>query len=133
MNTLPESPYDPDRRFFSRIMAELLHRHYEAAASGFRLFAELHPTSTLLVHGHYWLGECEYQLGQYQDAIDAFDLVLSRAPFDPQLAAAAFLRKANSYAQLGDARRSKNLLELVVVQFPATGEAAEARHTLLFP
>ena len=133
INALPGSPHDPDRRFFSRIMAEVAHHDYEAAAAGFRLFVELHPTSSLSVQADYWLGECEYQLGHYQKAIDALDHALSRTPFNPPLAAAAFLRKGNSYARLGDVRHSRSLLELIVVQFPATEEAAKARQTLLLP
>jgi tol-pal system protein YbgF len=133
INAPPGSPHDPDRRFFKRIMAEVAHHDYEAAAAGFRLFLELHPTSSLSGQADYWLGECEYQLGHYQEAIDAFDHALSRAPFNPPLAAAAFLRKGNSYAKLGDVRHSRSLLELIVVQFPATEEAAKARQTLLLP
>jgi tol-pal system protein YbgF len=133
INALPGSPHDPDRHFFSRIMAEVAHRDYEAAAAGFRLFLELHPASSLSVQAHYWLGECEYQLGHYHEAIDALDEALSRTPFNAPLAAAAFLRKGNSYARLGDVRHSRSLLELIVVQFPATEEAAKARQTLLLP
>ena len=133
MNALPGSPDDPDRHFFSRIMAEVAHHDFEAAAAGFRLFVELYPTSSLSVQASYWLGECEYQLGHYQEAIDALDHALSHTPFNPPLAAAAFLRKGNSYARLGDVRHSRKLLELVVVQFPATDEAAKARQTLLLP
>jgi tol-pal system protein YbgF len=133
INGLPGSPQDPDRHLFSRIMAEVAHHDYEAAAAGFRLFVELYPTSSLSIHAHYWLGECEYQLGHYQEAIDALDQALSQTPFNAPLAAAAFLRKGTSYARLGDVRHSRNLLELIVVQFPATEEAAKARQTLLLP
>ena len=133
MNALPGSPDDPDRHFFSRIMAEVAHHDYEAAVAGFRLFVELHPTSPLSVQADYWLGECEYQLRHYHEAIDALDHALSRTPLNASLAAAAFLRKGHSYARLGDVRHSRNLLELVVVQFPATNEAAKARQTLLLP
>jgi len=125
------SPDDPGRQFFRRIMVEVAHHDYEAAAAGFRLFLELHPTSSLFTQADYWLGVCEYQLKHYKAAIDALDQALSRTPFNPTLAAAVFLRKANSYAHLGDARQSRRLLELIVVQFPTTEEAAEARQTLL--
>jgi TolA-binding protein len=133
INAPPGSPHDPDRQFFNRIMVEVAHHDYEAAAAGFRLFVELHPTSSLSAQADYWLGECEYQLGHYQEAIAALDHALSRTPFNPPLAAAAFLRKGNSYARLGDIRHSRSLLELIVVQFPATEEAAKARQTLLLP
>lgn len=131
MNTPARLPHDQAMQFFKRIMMEMEHHDYEAAAAGFTLFLELHPTSPLAVRGDYWFGVCAYRLGHYQEAIEAFDHALSRAPLDPQLAAASFLGKANSYAKLGDVSRSRSLLELLVVQFPATDEAAEARQSLL--
>ncbi|MBA2252026.1 MAG: tetratricopeptide repeat protein [Nitrospirales bacterium] len=133
MNGSPGWPHDPERQFFDRIVAEARRQDYEAAAAGFKLFLELHPTSPLSAQADYWLGECEYQLGHYQDAIHALDRALSRTPFDPQLAAASFLRKGSSYAKLGQVQRSRRLLELLVVQFPTTEEAKEARHALLVP
>lgn len=122
-----------DRKFFDRIVAEALRQDYDGAAAGFKLFLELHPTSPLLAQAEYWLGECEYQLGHYEDAIHTLDRALSRAPLNPQLAAASFLRKGSSYAKLGDVERSRSLLELLVVQFPTTEKAKEARHALLVP
>src|SRR5689334_18566142 len=101
------SPDDPGRQFFRRIMVEVAHHDYEAAAAGFRLFLELHPTSSLFTQADYWLGECAYRLGRYQEAIEAFDHALSHAPLNPQLAAAAFLGKGNSYAKLGEVSRSR--------------------------
>ncbi|WP_447985328.1 tetratricopeptide repeat protein [Nitrospira sp. Nam74] len=123
----------PDRQFFDRIVAEARRQDYEAAAAGFKLFLELHPTSSLSAQADYWLSECEYQLGHYEEAIQALDRALSHAPIDPQLTAASFLRKGSSYAKLGQVQRARHLLELLVVQFPSTEEAAEARHTLLAP
>lgn len=133
MNGSPALPQNKDRKFFDRIVAEALRQDYDGAAAGFKLFLELHPTSPLLAQAEYWLGECEYQLGHYEDAIHTLDRALSHAPLNPQLAAASFLRKGSSYAKLGQVQRSRSLLELLVVQFPTTEEAIEARHTLLVP
>lgn len=133
MNGSSSSSNEPGRRFFKRIMEEVEGQQYEAAAAGFRLFRELHPTSPLVDQAEYWLGECEYQLGRYRDAIESFDHALSRVPLHPQLAAAAFLRQGNSYAKLGDEQHSRNLMELLVAQFPTTQEATLARQALLKP
>lgn len=133
MNGPPGWRHDPDRQFFDRVVAEAHRQDYDAALAGFTLFLELHPTSSLSAQAHFWLGECEYQVGHYEAAIQSFDRAVSLAPFDPQLAAASFLRKGSSYAKLGQVERSRRLLELVVVQFPSTAEATEARHALLAP
>ncbi|MER3422018.1 MAG: hypothetical protein C4293_01080, partial [Nitrospiraceae bacterium] len=120
-------------RLYNRIMEEVRHEDYEAGAAGFRLFLELHDRSPLAAQAAYWLGECEYRLGRYQEAIASFDRALSRSPLDAGLAASAFLRKGDSYAKLGEINRSRHLLELVVAQFPDTKEAMLARKTLTLP
>lgn len=120
MNRPPLHALDPSRSFFDRIMVEVLRQDYEAAAAGFKLFLELHPASPLSVQADYWLGECEFHLGRYQEAIQSFGRVLARAPLNPQLAAAAFVRQGSSYAKLGEVHRSRRLLELLVVQFQTT-------------
>jgi TolA-binding protein len=133
MNAPPGLPHDPDRRLFDRVMAEVGQYDFAGAAAGLKLFLELYPTSPLSAHADYWLGECEFQLGHYREAIQAFDHVPARALLNPQLAAASFLRKGSSYAKLGEIHRSRSLLELLVVQFPTSAEAAAARQTLLMP
>jgi Uncharacterized protein conserved in bacteria len=100
MNSAVGSRCDPARPFFSRIMVEMGHHDYEAAAAGFKLFLELHPTSSLTVQADYWLGECAYRLGRYQEAIDAFDHALSRAPFNPQLVQRRFWERGTATLSL---------------------------------
>lgn len=124
---------NPAERLYNRVMEEVRRGDYEAAAAGFRLFLELHNDAPLAAQADYWLGECEYRLGRYQEAIASFDRALSRSPLNAELAAAAFLRKGDSYARLGEINRSRHLLELVVAQFPNTKEAMLARKTLVLP
>ena len=130
---LPGHPQEPARRLYDRIAQELRRGDCEAAVAGFRLFLELYPESPLAGRADYWVGECEFRLGRYEQAITSFDQSLARSPFNPQLAAAAFLKKGASYAKLGEIGRSRSLLELVVVQFPDTQEATLARKTLALP
>ena len=109
------------------------HQNYEAAETGFRFFLTLHPGSPLTANAKYWLGECQFRVGRYKDAITSFDDALSEYPLHPKLTASVLMKKGLSFAKLGEIARSRHLLELVVVQFPDTKEAALARKSLKQP
>ncbi|HEV8540423.1 MAG TPA: tetratricopeptide repeat protein [Nitrospiraceae bacterium] len=124
-------PQDPSHRLYDRIMHEFHRGDCEAARAGFQLFVELHASSPLTPYADYWSGECGFRLGRYREAIESFDRALGQSPLRPKLAAAAFLKKGLAYAKLGERSRSRALLELVVVHFPHTQQAALARQALL--
>jgi len=124
-------PRDSARRLYDRIMDEFHRKDCQAAESGFRMFVVIHQDSPLIPYAEYWRGECAFRDGRYQDAIEAYDRTVSRSPLPPRLAASAFMRKGVAYAKLGKLNRSRNVLELVVVQFPNSEQAVLARKVLL--
>ena len=124
---------DAARRLYDHVMEEFHRQDYEAAEAGFRFFLTLHPGSPLSANAKYWLGECQFRLGRYKDAITSFDDALSEYPLHPKLAASVLMKKGLSFAKLGEITRSRHLFELVVVQFPDTKEAAFARNSLKQP
>jgi tol-pal system protein YbgF len=127
------SPADPAKRLYDRVLEEFRRQHYEAAEAGFRLFLVLHPDSPLVPYAHYWLGESAFRLERYREAIASFDAALSDTPLHPKLAAAGFMKKGLTYAKMGERARFRQLLELVVAQFPETQEARIARESLRLP
>jgi tol-pal system protein YbgF len=126
------SKNDSAKRLYDRVMKEFQGKDYEAALAGFRFFLALHGRSQLASSAQYWAGECEFRLGRYREAMQSFELVLSRYPSSPKLAAAT-LKKALTYEKLGQINESRILLERIVVDFPATQEAELARKALRQP
>lgn len=112
-------------------MRERAHGDCEAVIHGFRLFMELYRTSAVAPFAEYWRGDCECRIGRHADAVASFDRVLADAGVPADLVAAALMRKAQSYEQLGQRSRARHTLELVVVQFPATEAAHAARRVLI--
>jgi tol-pal system protein YbgF len=123
---------DSPRRLYDRVMKEFQERDYEAALAGFRFFLALHGKSPLASSAQYWIGECEFRLGRYREAIQSFELVLSRYPSSPKLAAAT-LKKALTYEKLGQVNESRILLERIALDFPNTQEAELANKALRKP
>ncbi len=123
---------DSAKRLYDRVMKEFQDKDYEAALAGFRFFLALHGKSSLASSAQYWVGECEFRLGRYQDAMQSFELVLARYPSSPKVAAAT-LKKALTYEKLGQVHESRILLERIMLDFPDTQEAELARKALKRP
>lgn len=125
----PSQMHDTSRRLYDRVMEEFKHRDYEAALAGFRLFIELHGQSALAANAQYWIGECQYRLGRYKDALNSFYNVVSYYPLSPKLAAST-LKIGQTYTKLGDHEKARMMFDRVVDQYPDSSEAELARKAI---
>lgn len=122
----PTQRQDTTRRLYDRVMDEFKHRDYEAAMAGFRFFIELHRQSSLAANAQYWIGECQYRMGRYRDALKSFYDVVSNYPLSPKLAAST-LKLGQTYTKLGDHETARLMFDRVVDQYPDSQEAEVAR------
>ena len=125
----PTQRQDTTRHLYDRIMEEFKHRDYEAAMAGFRLFIELHGNSALAANAQYWIGECQYRMGRYRDALKSFYDVVSNYPLSPKLPAST-LKLGQTYTKLGDPEKARLMFDRVVDQYPDSAEAEVARKAL---
>lgn len=125
----PTQRQDTTRRLYDRVMDEFKHRDYEAAMAGFRLFIELHSQSSLAPNAQYWIGECQYRMGRYRDALKSFYEVVSNYPLSPKLAAST-LKLGQTYTKLGDHEKARLMFDRVVEQYPDSSEAELARKAI---
>ena len=121
--------HDTSRRLYDRVMEEFKHRDYEAALAGFRLFIEIHSQSALAANAQYWIGECQYRLGRYKEALNSFYNVVSYYPLSPKLAAST-LKIGQTYSKLGDHEKARMMFDRVVDQYPDSSEAELARKAI---
>ena len=125
----PSNMQDSSRHFYDRVMEEFKHRDYEAALAGFRFFLELHGRSSLAANAQYWVGECQYRLGRYKEALKSFYHVVSYYPLSPKLAAST-LKIGQTYTKMKDHEKARMMYERVVDQYPESAEAELARKAL---
>ena len=125
----PTQRQDSTRRLYDRVMDEFKHRDYAAAMAGFQLFLELHRQSSLAANAQYWIGECQYRMGRYRDALKSFYDVVSNYPLSPKLAAST-LKLGQTYTKLGDPEKARLMFDRVVEQYPDSAEAKVARKAL---
>jgi tol-pal system protein YbgF len=120
---------DTSRHLYDRVMEEFKQGDYEAALAGFRFFIELHRKSVLAANAQYWMGECQYRLGRYKDALNSFSAVRSYDPMSQKLAASAF-KIGQTYSMLGDYYKARMTFDEVLDHYPDGPEAALARKAL---
>ncbi len=117
---------DTSRRLYDRVMEEFKQRDYEAALAGFRLFIELHGQSSLAANAQYWIGECQFRMRRYKDALDSFYNVLMYYPLSQKLPAST-LKLGQIYAKLGDPEKARMMFDRVIDQYPGSSEAELAQ------
>jgi tol-pal system protein YbgF len=125
----PGQVQDTSRHLYDRVMEEFKHRDYEAALAGFRLFLELHGQTSLAANAQYWVGECQYRMGRYREALKAFYNVVSYYPLSPKLAAST-LKIGQTYNKLKDHDKARMMFERVIDQYPDSPEAEVAKRAL---
>ena len=125
----PSKMQDSSRHLYDRVMEEYKHKDYAAALACFRFFLELHGQSSLAANAQYLMGECQYRLGRYKEALKSFYHVVSYYPLSPKLAAST-LKIGQTYTRLKDHEKAHMMYERVVEQYPESAEAESARKAL---
>lgn len=92
-------------------------------------FAEQFPNNKLLPNVRYWLGETYYQEKNYEQAIVEFQRVIKEYP-GKEKAAAAMLKQALSFRELGDPKSAKFILKELIDKYPHAEEIAAAKEEL---
>jgi tol-pal system protein YbgF len=99
---------------------------YDLAQQEFSDYLKNFSGSDLASNAQFYLGEIAYAQSNYQDAIDAYDKVLTNYPKSFKLAAAQ-LKKGEAELQLHQRAAALRDLREVVRRFPGTDEARRAQ------
>lgn len=125
----PAQPPDASHRLYDRVMEEFRHKDYNAALAGFRFFLELHAQSALSANAQYWMGECQYRMGHYKDALSSFYNVIASYPLSQKLAAST-LKIGQIYTKQGERDKALMMYERVADHYPDSTEAEVAHKAL---
>jgi tol-pal system protein YbgF len=96
--TLPPSRSPKDE--YDLAYGYILHRDYALAEKAFNDFLRKNPNDKLVADAHYWVGESLFQRQRYQDAADAY-LVVVRNYESAEKAPDSLLRLGQSLAAIG--------------------------------
>lgn len=102
---------------------------YDLAVLGFRQYLESYPSTELADNSTYWIGECYFQQGKFQKAIEQFDKVLTRYELSDRNPS-ALLKKGFAYLELGQRAEGVVQLQNVVCEYAGSDEARLAGQRL---
>jgi tol-pal system protein YbgF len=123
------SPAPEGKPQYEHALALLRKSKPEPAREAFNAFLKAHPKSSLVPNALYWIGETYYDQKDYAQAILSFKDVPRRFPKHPK-AAAALLKTAMSYEQLGDKNNAAFYLRALLADYPDSDPARMAKTKL---
>ena len=119
-----------EKRDFDEALARLRAADFGAGAAMLNGFLKRYPNTGYRESAQYWLGNAQYGLRDYKDAIQAFKALVDGAPQHVR-SPEALLSIANCQFELKDADAARRSLEQLVKQYPQTEAAQAARDRLL--
>lgn len=117
------------QELYRRALDALTAGKHADAAAGFRDFLRLHPEHDFADNAQYWLGECYYDLKDYQTAAREFRRVSEQYP-DGNKVPDAMLKLAFAELQLGETPAGRGTLERLSRRFPRHEAAGRAQNKL---
>jgi len=103
---------------------------YNAAKEAFQGFLRSFPNSEYSDNAQFWIGECDYFEGKYEEAIVEYERVIQNYPKGNKVPN-ALLKQALSFMKIDDKSSAKLLLQRVIKDYPNTTSANVARKKLV--
>jgi tol-pal system protein YbgF len=101
----------------------------DLAVQEFNDYIKFYPNTDLAGNAYFYLAEIQFKAGDYQKAVESYDLVLQNFPGGNK-AAAAELKKGFALLELGKEDEGAQELKHVIQRYPRTNEAIQARERL---
>jgi tol-pal system protein YbgF len=125
----PVNPNLSPKEVFDMAYADYTKGNYELAIDGFKIYRQQFFDSPLADDALYWIGECYFSLGKYDEAITQFNTLIFNYPQGNNLPA-AYLKKGMSYAQLGKKDEAISVFKLLINKYPNDEEAKIAQQKI---
>ena len=124
-----DSNASPERDLFNDAINRFRAGDYAGAQTTLRVYLQRYPQSNQRIAAQYWLGNAEYALRNYRNAIVQFRTVVAQAPRHER-APEAMLSIAACQVELQDTAAAKNTLQQLIATYPQTGAAQAAQDRL---
>lgn len=121
---------DPaEKQEFENALATLRKGEFAAAQTSFLAFMKRYPQTGYKASALFWLGNAQYALRNYRDAVTNFRSLVTAEP-DHMRAPEALLSMANCQIELKDTKSARKTLEDLVKAYPQAEAASVAKERL---
>jgi len=104
-------------------------KDYLNAIEKFTRLISLFPNHDLASNAQYWIGEIYYAQKDYERAVLEFNEVVKKYPQSKKVPA-ALLKQGMAFAELGNKKEARLLLETVMDKYPSAEEGQRAKKML---
>lgn len=119
-----------EKQEFEAALATLRKGEFAAAQTSFVAFMKRYPQSGYTSSALFWLGNAQYALRNYRDAVANFRTLVTLEPGHMR-APEALLSMANCQVELKDAKSARKTLEDLVKAYPQSEAASVAKERLV--
>jgi len=118
-----------EKQEFEAALATLRKGDFTAAQTSFLAFMKRYPQTGYRASALFWLGNAQYALRSYRDAVTNFRALVTAEP-EHMRAPEALLSLANCQIELKDNRSARKTLEDLVKAYPQAEAASVAKERL---
>jgi len=118
-----------ERQEFEAALATLRKGDFAGAQTSFLAFMKRYPQTGYRASALFWLGNAQYALRNYRDAVTNFRSLVTAEP-DHMRAPEAMLSMANCQVELKDAKSARKTLEDLIKTYPQAEAASVAKERL---
>jgi tol-pal system protein YbgF len=117
------------QRMYDTAWADYTAGQWDLCISGFDQYLRVFPRSAQADLAQYYIGECNYQDGKHQEAVQAFTQVITNYP-KGQSVAPSYYKRGLAFERLGQFDRARESFEAVMKLFPDSDAARLAKQNL---
>jgi len=104
-------------------------KQYKDAKKTLRTYIEKHPHGRRVANAYFWMGECEYNMQRFEEAILEYQKVISGYPKSNKVPDSS-LKQGMAFAKLGDRESAKIVLNKLIKNYPKSPQASVAKKKL---
>jgi tol-pal system protein YbgF len=104
--------------------------NYALAISGLESYLRYFPKGSHAAEAQLYIGQAYEQDKKLDDAVTAYDRVISNYPNSPEYVASAYYKRGRVLEQLGQADRARQSYETILKELPTTSSASLAKQRL---
>jgi len=120
------------RDYFDRAFSDYSVGQWEMAIQGFQEYIRRFPSAPSAAQAQFLIGECYFMMGKYQDAVAAYDVVIStyKGSDAMQQVTDAYYKQGVAYEQLKQSEKAVANFQLLRKEYPNSTAALLATQDL---
>jgi tol-pal system protein YbgF len=125
----PEIPQLSPQEVYNIAYSDYLNGNYQLAVDGFTLFLEQFSSSPVADDAAYWIGECYFSQGKFEDASAQFTELILNFPQGDKIPS-AYLKKGLSLLELEKKDEALSVFKLLISKYPFEDETRIAQEKI---